>query len=264
MSSKNTSVSSAQIAQSDAAGIHIDNLTHQFDTDQGQELVFEDVSVEIDPGSFVTLVGKSGSGKSTMMNIMSGILSPTEGSVWFEVNGTRKDDITIGHVFQSPRLLPWETCIDNIEYVHEDNDDFSEEIAKEYLDLVDLSKQYDSYPTRLSGGQKQRVGIARALSIDPEILLMDEPFSDLDEITAEGLRKEIIDIWQTLGKTVFFVTHDMTEAVQLSDRILMLGNGRIYEDMSINLDRPRDISSEEFIKVRQEAVSRFHSVDDGE
>jgi NitT/TauT family transport system ATP-binding protein len=127
--------------------------------------------------------------------------------------------------------------------------------------MVGLSEHYDKYPTQLSGGQQQRVGIARAFSIDPQILLMDEPFSNLDEITAENLRRELMDIWRELRKTVFFVTHDITEAIELSDRILMLGGGRIYADVEVPLERPREVDSEAFLTFRQEAIERFHSID---
>lgn len=244
----------------DAAGIVVDELMKQFDTGQGIESVFKNVSYEIEPGSFVTLIGKSGSGKSTMLNILSGILEPTGGRVRFQKNGTKDADTQIGHVFQEPRLLPWETCVGNIEYVHEDNPDYTDDIAKQYLDLVGLSDHYQKYPSQLSGGQCQRVGITRAFSISPDVLIMDEPFSNLDEITAQQLRDELIDLWRRFEKTVFFVTHDITEAVQLSDRILMLGNGEIYQDVEVPLERPRDVDSAEFIQFRQEAIDKFYSV----
>lgn len=247
------------VSSHSAGSIQVKNLTKRFDTEQGEEEVFSDVSFQIKPGSFVTLIGKSGSGKSTLLDIISGILEPTEGRVQFNTNNER-NDATLGHVFQSPRLLPWNTALQNIEYVHEDNPDYSIEVGKRYLDMVGLEKYYDKYPTQLSGGQRQRVGIARALSIDPEILLMDEPFSNLDEINAAELREELIDIWRQLNKTVFFVTHDITEAVELSDRILMLGDGEIYADIDISLERPREPSSDEFLKVRSEAIETFHSI----
>lgn len=244
---------------SGAGSIHVEDLTKVFNTEEGREVVFEDVNFDIEPGSFVTMIGRSGSGKSTILNIISGVLESTSGRIEFGSTDVG-DDVTLGHVFQSPRLLPWDTCLRNIEYVHEDNPDYTDDLAKEYMDLVGLSDHYSKYPSQLSGGQRQRVGITRALSIDPEILLMDEPFSNLDEITAEELREELIKIWQNLHKTVFFITHDITEAIQLSDRILMLGDGHIFDDMEIDLGRPRDIGSEEFLKIRQDAIDRFHAI----
>lgn len=263
MNSQDQKVSGASLGvDSGRAGwIHIENLTKEFDTQQGRELVFEDLNIDIEPGTFVTLLGKSGSGKSTLLNIISGVLEPTEGQIRFEVEGS-SGDVTLGHVFQSPRLLPWNTLVQNIEYVHENNPEYSRDLAEDYLDLVELTEHYDKYPTQISGGQKQRVGIARALSINPEILLMDEPFSSLDEITAEELRNQLMDIWKQLNKTVFFVTHDMTEAIALSDRMLMLGDGRIYADIEISLDRPRRLDSDEFLKFRQKALDEFHSIED--
>lgn len=239
-----------------ASGIKTHSLTKEFDVEEGTEVVFEDIDIDIEPGSFVSLVGRSGSGKSTLLNILSGILEPTSGHVEFDV-----DNPKIGHVFQSSRLLPWNTCIKNIEYVHENNSGYSDDIAKRYLDMVGLSDHYDKYPTELSGGQKQRVGIARAFSIDPEILLMDEPFSNLDEITAEELRKELGTLWAELDKTIVFVTHNITEAIQLSDRILMIGEGEIYGDMKIPIDRPRRVENDEFLEFQRKAIKQFRSVE---
>ena len=251
--------STTQRTESNAGRIRVEGLAKSFETKQGHEPVFSDLNFEVEPGSFVTLIGKSGSGKSTLLNIVSGVLEASEGSITLE--GDEGRPATLGHVFQDPRLLPWNSCVANIEFVHQNNPEYTDDLAKRYLDMVGLGDHYDKYPTQLSGGQQQRVGIARALSIDPDILLMDEPFSNLDEITAENLRNELIDIWRQLGKTIFFVTHDITEAVELSDRILMLGNGRIYEDLDVDLDRPREIESEEFLRFRQEAIDRFHRVD---
>lgn len=249
------------ITSGPASGIALEELGMKFDTSSGSERVFEDIDVEIEPGSFVTLLGRSGSGKSTMLNIISGVLEPTEGRVVYGEDGGI-DDVTLGHVFQSPRLLPWKTCVENIGFVHENDPEYTPDDAREYLDLVGLSDHYDKYPTQLSGGQQQRVGIARALSIDPEILLMDEPFSALDEITAEELRDLITEIWQHLNKTVFFVTHDITEAVQLSDRMLMLGNGDIYGDFEVPFERPRRPDDPEFITFRQDVLEHFHSIEE--
>lgn len=258
-----TDIEEAKIGETEAGSIHIENLTKVFDTSEGREVVFRDINIDIEPGSFVCLLGKSGSGKSTMLNIVSGILEPTEGQVRFETaDGT--GEVTLGHVFQSPRLMPWDTNLENIEFVNENNDEYTDEIGKQYLDLVGLQDHYNKFPGQLSGGQRQRVGIARALSIDPEVLLMDEPFSNLDEITAEELREELISIWSELNKTVFFVTHDMTEAIQLADRLLMLGDGEIYGDMQVPMERPRQIDTDEFLKFRQKAIDTFHSIDEGD
>lgn len=263
----NTSDATEEMFVSKRAGsIHVEGLTKEFITGNTVEEVFSDVTFDIEPGSFVTLIGKSGSGKSTLLNIVSGVLEPTDGRVWFEsADGEQlghHDFGFIGRVFQSSRLLPWNSCVKNIEYVHEQNPEYSDTLARKHLDLVGLSGHYEKYPTQLSGGQQQRVGIARALSIDPGVLLMDEPFSNLDEITAQNLRSELLNIWQRLNKTILFVTHDITEAIQLSDRILMLGDGRIYGDFTIDLDRPRNLDSDEFLKVRQEAIKLFESVEE--
>ncbi|WP_246989768.1 ABC transporter ATP-binding protein [Halorientalis marina] len=245
---------------SETAAIHIDDLTKVYDTPRGEELVFEDLSASIEAGSFTSVIGRSGSGKSTLLSIMNGTVSATSGSIYFEQGGEQAESAEIGQVFQEPRLLPWESCKDNIELVNENNDAYTDETAQELLDLVGLSEHYDKYPTELSGGQQQRVGIARALSISPDILLMDEPFSNLDELTAKNMRDEIIEIWRELQKTVVFVTHDITEAIQLSDRILMMGGGEIYCDLSVPLSRPRDVTSNEFASFRQEAVAKFEEI----
>lgn len=261
--SSNTADSSITdgIESGEAGAIHIENLTKIFDTKQGYEEVFTDVNVTVEPGSFTCLLGKSGSGKSTILNIVSDILEPTKGQIRFEKPADPDADVTLAHVFQSDRLLPWNSALENIEFVHENNPDYTPEHGKKYLDLVGLKGHYDKYPSQLSGGQKQRVGIARALSTDPEIIIMDEPFSNLDEITAESLRQELMNIWQNLNKTVFFVTHDMTEAIQLGDRLLMLGGGEIYKDIHIDIEHPRDIDSDTFLKKRAEAIKAFHSID---
>jgi len=246
--------------EQNAGSIHFDWVGKEFETDDGYERVFEGIDVDIEPGSFVTLLGKSGSGKSTLLNIVSGVLEPTEGRVYFETQDG--SEATLGHVFQEPRLLPWNTAVENIEYVHGNNPDYNRELAEQYLDMVGLPEHYNKYPTQLSGGQNQRIGIARAFSINPDILLMDEPFSALDEITAEELRSELISLWSELRKTILFVTHNMTEAIQLSDRILMLGDGEIYGDLKNPLDRPRKVGSDEFLKFRQEAIEVFNSIEE--
>lgn len=244
-----------------AASIHIRNLGKEYPGELGREHVFENLNISIEAGSFVCLIGRSGCGKSTLLDIISGVTEPTRGEIQFEEEGRGKENISVGYVFQDPTLLPWNTCLENIEYVHGNNPDYTDELAKHYLDMVGMSDCYNKYPTRLSGGQQQRLGVARALSIDPQVLLMDEPFSNLDEITAKKLRQELLDIWQKLQKTVVFVTHDITESIELSDRVLMLGDGEIYGDVRIPIDRPRSVDSEEFLKFRRSAIEIFESVE---
>lgn len=247
------------VDQTDAASVHVRNLTKTFTTDQTRNVVFEDLSFDIDPNTFVTIIGRSGSGKSTLLNIIGDLMEPTAGEIWFDRQDDSRDT-SVGYVFQSPRLLPWNTCLANIELVHENNPGYTSDVGRKYLDMVGLEDAYEKYPTKLSGGQRQRVGIARALSIDPEVLLMDEPFSNLDEITAEQLRDELTRIFLDLNKTVLFVTHDIAEAVELSDRILMLGDGEIYADLTVPLERPREIDSQEFLEFQQEAVATFKQI----
>ncbi len=143
----------------------------------------------------------------------------------------------LGYVFQNPRLLPWRSVRKNMLYVQ---DEAANRRVDKYLDMVGLGKHGDFWPGQLSGGMQQRVGIARAFAVEPDLLIMDEPFSHLDAITARALRKHLQDIWSQSKKTVVFVTHDVVEAVELSDRIIVLQpGGRIFEDITINLPRPR-------------------------
>jgi len=188
--------------------------------------------------TFVTMVGPSGCGKSTFLNIVSGVETPTSGSL--SVTADDGSPATLGYVFQDPRLLPWRTVVDNLMYVHRDKSEENRENITRYLDMVGLQGFEQMYPAHLSGGMQQRVGIARAFSVEPDLLLMDEPFSHLDAITARALREELQAIWQQTKKTVLFVTHDVLEAVQLSDRIIIIAyGGKNYADLEIDLPYPR-------------------------
>jgi NitT/TauT family transport system ATP-binding protein len=188
--------------------------------------------------TFVTMVGPSGCGKSTFLNIVSGVETPTSGSL--SVTADDGSPARLGYVFQDPRLLPWRTVVDNLMYVHRDKTDERREQIGRYLDMVGLQGFEQMYPAHLSGGMQQRVGIARAFSVEPDLLLMDEPFSHLDAITARTLREELQAIWQQTKKTVLFVTHDVLEAVQLSDRIIIVAyGGKNYADLEIDLPYPR-------------------------
>lgn len=196
------------------------------------------IDFELSGQTFVSMVGPSGCGKSTFLNIVSGIETPTSGSLTVTAdNGT---PARLGYVFQDPRLLPWRTVLDNLVYVHRDKSPETKERVAKYLEMVGLQGFSQMYPAHLSGGMQQRVGIARAFSVEPDLLLMDEPFSHLDAITARALREELQAIWQQTKKTVLFVTHDVLEAVQLSDRIIIVAyGGKNYADLQIDLPYPR-------------------------
>jgi NitT/TauT family transport system ATP-binding protein len=239
------------------SAISIRDLVKIFD-DGGRPLqVLPGLSFEVDAGSFLTIVGPSGSGKSTLLNILAGLEEQTTGTVRIGAGpGAR-----LGYVFQSARLLPWLTVADNLRFVRPRElppAEFEPKV-QHYLELVGLAEVGGKYPHQLSGGMQQRVGIARALCIEPAVLLMDEPFSHLDEITAEQMRLELLRIWEATRQTIVFITHDMQEAITLGDRVLMLSfSGHIVEDLPIRLPRPRTFTDRAFVEVYADLVRRFH------
>jgi len=218
----------------------------------------EDLSFELEGHVFVSVVGPSGCGKSTLLNIVSGIEDPTDGSV--SISGGERQ-ARLGYVFQEPRLLPWRTVMQNMLYVIEGDPADARDRAMTYLRMVGLQDAGDKFPSQLSGGMQQRVGIARAFSVEPDLLLMDEPFSHLDAITARGLREQLQEIWAHTKKTVLFVTHDIIEAVQLSNRVLLLApGGRLYADIPIDLPHPRRASDTEVAMAQAQLLRRFEAM----
>jgi len=214
-----------------------------------------DISFEIDGNVFVSIVGPSGCGKSTLLNILSGVETPTSGTVAVTEAGR---PARLGYVFQDARLLPWRTVLDNMLYVRDDD---GTDKAARYLEMVGLSHTHDMFPGQLSGGMQQRVGIARAFSVEPDLLLMDEPFSHLDAITARSLRDHLQELWTATRKTVLFVTHDVVEAVQLSDRIIVLApGGRIFDDITIDLPHPRRAADPKVATQQAEILGRFEEM----
>ena len=209
----------------------------------------EDISLEIRDGEFVCVVGPSGCGKSTLLEIVAGLLKHDSGSVTLDgvpVNGTSRD---IGVVFQSPSLYPWRTVARNIALGME----FSrvpkteqEKRLKKYIELMNLKGFENKYPGQLSGGMRQRAGIARALVMDPKVILMDEPFSAVDHLTRCTLQDELVRIRQEEKKTVLFITHDLNEAVYLADRVILLSPrpGRIQEEYTVSTPSPRSRGDE--------------------
>ena len=204
--------------------ISIKDLTLSFDGDRGRTIVLKDFDLDIADGEFVAVVGASGVGKSTLLRVIAGLVKPTTGTV------TRDHPETPGRrpyamVFQDARLLPWRRVVKNVEFGLEGlglGQAEKRRRALEALDLVGLADKADRWPHQLSGGQRQRVAIARALAVDPDLLMMDEPFGALDAITRQSLQDELVDLWQRTGKTILFVTHDIDEAVYLADRVVLL------------------------------------------
>ena len=210
----------------------------------GQVKVLSDINLEVADNEFVSLVGASGCGKSTLLAIIAGLQESDNGDVLVDGAPISGPGIDRGVVFQSYTLLPWLTAQQNVEFaLRETRHDPKEiaDIARRHIELVKLTRFADAFPSQLSGGMKQRVAIARALSYRPKILLMDEPFGALDALTRGQMQELLMHIWQEHKLTVIFVTHDVSAAVYLSDRIFVMGlnPGRIKETIPVPFARPR-------------------------
>jgi NitT/TauT family transport system ATP-binding protein len=221
--------------------------------------VLDHITFDVRGQTFVSIVGPSGCGKSTLLNIISGVETHTSGHI--SVTGDTGSPARLGYVFQDPRLLPWRSVRKNMLYVQDSGDEAAGTRVDRYLDMVGLAKHGDFFPGQLSGGMQQRVGIARAFAVEPDLLIMDEPFSHLDAITARGLRAQLQEIWSHSKKTVVFVTHDVVEAVELSDRIIVLQpGGKIFEDIAIDLPRPRRQSDPAVATLQAEVLARLENM----
>ena len=240
------------------AEIVIKNLHKEFGVGTDKVVALEDVNLSIAGHVFVSIVGPSGCGKSTLLNILSGIETPTSGSLQITQEGR---DAAPGYVFQAARLLPWRTVLDNLLFVQQDRSAATRERCQRYLEMVQLGDKGDKFPGELSGGMQQRVGIARAFSIEPDVLFMDEPFSHLDAITARSLRRELHEMWSRTGKTVVFVTHDVGEAVELSNRVLVFAKGgRLMDDIDVELPFPRDAADEDVALAKAAIFRKFEEL----
>jgi NitT/TauT family transport system ATP-binding protein len=207
-----------------------------------QVTAVHDVSLRVAPGEFVSVVGPSGCGKTTILNMIAGFLPHTGGRILVDgtpVDGPGPDR---GVVFQSFALFPWKTVLDNVGFGPKMRGVARAErdrIAREYLALAGLAHAADRYPAELSGGMQQRVGVVRALANEPDVLLMDEPFASVDAQTRLMLQEELTRIWQQRRTTVLFITHDVPEAVFLANRVIVLSQGRVLDDLPVPLPHPR-------------------------
>ncbi len=238
------------------AGVSIRSLSKEYVQDDKHVLAVSNVNLEIADGEFVCVVGHSGCGKTTLLNILAGFLEPTSGTVVFG-DGTAARDGDIGVVFQEYALFPWRTALGNVEFGLEMRNVPPAERRKkalQFLELVHLGNAAGTYPHQLSGGMRQRVAVARALAYDPALLLMDEPFGALDAQTRERLQSLTEEIWQKTRKTVFYVTHNLGEAVYLADRIVVMrpNPGRVHQVIPVDLPRPRDPLSAEFVALQRQ------------
>ena len=229
--------------------LNIDHVGITFPTDNGPLTVLEDVNLRVEKGEFISLIGHSGCGKSTVLNIVAGLLEATRGGVVLESREVREPGPDRAVVFQNHSLLPWLSVYDNVRlavdqvFKKRKSKQERDEWTRHNLELVHMSHALDRRPDEISGGMKQRVGIARALCMQPKVLLMDEPFGALDSLTRTHMQDSLMEIQAALNNTVIMITHDVDEAVLLSDRIVMMTNGphaSVGEILDIELERPRD------------------------
>jgi len=231
----------------------------------GGETIFDDLSFSVRQGEFVCILGPSGCGKSTALRLIGDLLQPDGGAITVGGRAPRESWQRLAFVFQSPRLAPWRTAIDNVMLGMElrggERDGAQmRERAEEALALVGLKQDAAKYPRMLSGGERQRVAIARALAVEPQIVLMDEPFSALDPNTRQRMRDELVTIWQRTKKTIVFVTHDVDEALTLADRILLFSNKptRVIDQIALSAPRPRSLADDAALaRHRAELIAMF-------
>lgn len=216
--------------------------------------VLERIDLEVADGEFVCLVGPSGCGKSTLLNIAGGFLAATRGEIRIDDKPVTEPDPRHIFIFQENAVFPWLTVEDNVGFgVKRETPEERRKVVEHYIEMVGLTGFGRAFPRELSGGMKQRVEIARAFAAEPDVLFMDEPFGALDYLTRLRLRAELTRIWQRERKTVLFVTHDVDEAVQLADRIVVMGKrpSRIRDLVTVEVERPRDLDSVECRRLRE-------------
>lgn len=235
------------------AKVELLDVNRQFRTDEGKVEALRDIRLSVREGELVCLLGPSGCGKSTLLNIVAGFLAPSSGTVTIDGEPVTGPDRRRIFVFQERGVFPWLTVEGNIAFGldHLPPAEARERIAH-YIAMVGLGGFERAYPHELSGGMKQRVEVARAFAVDPDVLLLDEPFGALDSITRLLMRRELLQLWEAERKTILFVTHDIDESVQLADRVVVMTArpGRIRRIVDIEIPHPRDLSDPRYIELR--------------
>lgn len=241
----------------------LEKVTKSFQFEETQVTVVKEVSFNVNQGEFVCLVGPSGCGKSTILKMISGLIFPTSGRIVYDSSEIAGVNQRAAMVFQSFALFPWLTVRENVALGLEARGILRASAldkANQYIDKVGLDGHEEAYPRELSGGMKQRVGLARAITVEPEVLLMDEPFSALDALTVLNLREEVIDLWQDHDiplKAVLMVTHSIEEAVFMADKIIVMSTrpGEIISEINVGLDRPRNMKEARFQNITDKIYS---------
>jgi len=246
--------------------IKFTNVSQSFNGISKNETILQDLNFEIFAEEFVCILGPSGSGKTTILGLVAGFIKPSSGNILFNSKKINRPDSTRTLVFQEYALFPWLNILDNVAFglttkKHKNN--HVKEIALEYLNMVGLAAYKDYSVSQLSGGMKQRVAIARALAVDPEALLLDEPFGALDQQTRENMQVELTRLMTKTKKTVLFVTHSVDEALKLADRILVIGGkpGKLLFDTTITVSKPRDLNNNQLVSIRNKILDKLSQPD---
>lgn len=241
--------------------LKINHVKKEFAIENGTIEVIKDIDLEIKSGEFISIVGASGCGKSTLIRIIAGLEQATQGEVLIGEDKITGPSVKTGMIFQESRLFPWLSVEKNIEFgIHKKiGKEEKQKLIQKYIDTVGLTGFEKALPSQLSGGMQQRVSIARTLINKPAVLLLDEPFGALDALTRINMQNEILDIWEKEKTTMILITHDIDEAIFLSDRILIMGKnpGEVKKEIKVPLARPRGRNSQDFIRIREEIYKEF-------
>ncbi len=239
--------------------VSIHEVSKYFSKQTGTVQVLENINFQLEKGDFVTVIGPSGCGKSTLLKIIAGLDNDFEGEIIIDGERITKPSKKQGFIFQEHRLFPWLTVEENIAADLSLKDKYVKDKVKEWVEIVRLDGFEKSYPKEISGGMSQRVAIARALLRDPNVLLLDEPFGALDAFTRSHLQEVLLNIWEQKKTTMIFVTHDIDEAIYLSNRIVIMSAkpGKIHKAIENNLPYPRSKTSESFQEIRKKVLQQF-------